>query len=274
MKGALKNSFIVVLMILVVFLSFSYIKNLTENRSLAIRIGNAEITNKEVNQYLRENYWKQATNDIINEKLIKQAAIKEKIRKPSKQEIEREAEILLENHEARGDLSKEENVEYVKDRITTKKLEKKLTVTDNELKKFLNESEGKVGEAVYNVLVYKEKNLQKINDLTTELNEGKSVEEISKKYNIKFTSEEIEKNNKLHIEVSKLETDKAQVINNGYEPMIVVVTDIQNKVINSINHNKEGLKDLYLEKKYYMEKVHLINYLRSKQNIEVNWDVK
>ncbi|MBW0934203.1 hypothetical protein [Priestia megaterium] len=274
MKGALKNSFIVVLMILVVFLSFSYIKNLTENRSLAIRIGSTKITNKEVNQYLKENYWKQATNDIINEKLIKQAAIKEKVQKPSKQEIEKEAEILLENHEPRGDLSKEENIEYVKDRVITKKLEKKLTVTDNELKQFLNENEGKVGESVYSVLVYKEKNLQKINNLTNELNEGKSVEEISKKYNIKFTTEKIEKNNKFHIDVSKLETDKAQVINDSYEPMIVVVTNIQNKVVKSINHNKEGLKDFYLEKKYYMEKVHLINYLRSKQNIEVNWDVK
>lgn len=235
-----------------------------------LSINDYKLTRHEATEQIMKDSWQDSLSTFTDKVLIMKEAKIEGISTPTQQELEAEADILLQTERRQVDLSIPTDKELITERVIVKKLAEKYTVNDAALNSFLSvhgDDQHSHVLAVHGVLF--EADHAQLDQIEEDLQKQISISEVEKKYNLKAKAVQVDAKNEYNLELQDLHANDIKHLHTVDKHVLLVVQHVQEETLPPLKDNDKALMINYLNKEYYAERVNVINYLRSIYNIEI-----
>jgi hypothetical protein len=233
-------------------------------------IDNKVITKSELSKFLLKKYAKDALAQLVDDDLINIEVGKNNIN-VSDDEIKHESNLMKEYRDNKYDISDNENLEYVKERVLAKKLISKNLSKDKITLFYQNNKLS--NPDTYSANVYTFDNNEKAMNAEENINSKKiKVEDL---VNISISKENrifSATDNPFMLNLDNITEGKASHFHdmNNNKHLVVIIDKIIKGSQLDFTKDYNIIVDIYLQQYYSTEKINLINKLKSKYIVSMN----
>lgn len=244
------------------------VHSILEKNKPALKINdNIILTNKEFNKKLNKAYKVNVINSILDRELLVKGANDSDIEKPTDNDLREILQLFPGLNKFEEEIT-ESNREYVENMYYIYNLYLKYDKSSiNDMKSKLRDNFGIMEHNEYVVKFYETTNSKEAKNIENDLTNKMSIKDIEKKYQVKFDTTKASSMEKLLEEDYKNgQKYKSGDIFNIPDSDKKIVAYIES--INSLENNKDAIKDEYFLKNYNLVKSQMINKLRGEYVIE------
>lgn len=273
MKPIIKRAFVGGILIYSIGLTYHSLNVYSDSVETVVRVENDTISRGKVLDYIIDENWNTSVSEMTDELLIQKEAEKLKLLNPSNDELNKELQILktTENNTVL-DLNNPEDYEYIKNRIVVKKIAEKNTVNDEKLQAFVEETGGLSGAHIYKVSVFEGEH-ETVDKITKDIESGKKISEIEGEFEISFEEKELGDENEYGLDLHDVSIGDVQHAHGEQSHAVLILNEVT-ELTQNLTKDKDSIMKEYLAKKYFYERIQVINYLRTQYAIEVSQHTK
>ncbi|MDX5486308.1 hypothetical protein NJE56_15205 [Bacillus pumilus] len=270
------------LLVVVLILGGMILKNYKKENQVVAKIGEEELTMKDVQKKLLGKPYDTAVDNLINSSLIDQQFIKEKGEIADKDRILQFPYIKLADS-TKKNLSEKDTKEYVDEYLKVKFLAQKFQlITEEEIENFLEEEKQSFGTKISKIKVFEGEHNQ-LSEFESELEKGKQINKVAEDLDINGENEEVFSSyNEYGIDFTEMKQGEYKhnmndsnishesSHNHGSKHQIIYLYKTQsvNKNLYNVKKNKSMILNVYFSKNYNNIRAKLLN------NLMNNYDIK
>jgi len=272
----------VCLLVVILILGGMILKNYKKENQVVAKIGEEELTMKDVQKKLLGKPYDTAVDNLINSSLIHQQFIKEKGEIVDIDRILQFPYIKLADS-TKKNLSDKDTKEYVDEYLKVKFLAQKFQlITEEEIENFLEEEKQSFGTKISKIKVFEGEHNQ-LSEFESELEKGKQINKVAKDLDIEGENEEVFSSyNEYGIDFTEMKQGEyihnMNDLNNSHESshnhggkhqiIYLYKTQSVNKNLYNVKKNKSMILNVYFSKNYNNVRAKLLN------NLMNNYDIK